>query len=103
MRSVRSVSSSMTFSVNRGGTFDDQLGAVEAGLDDGGLDAVRLHVDPQRLHPALQGEFGGGVDADVLQANEPGEGAVPTGELRMEMCLGRAAAWWASLCEDVSA
>src|SRR5919112_5099369 len=30
-------------------------------------------------------------------------GRRPDGELRMEMCLARAAAWWASLCEDVSA
>ena len=57
---------------DRRGTFDEQLGAEEAGLDDGGVDAERLDVEPQRLHPAFDPELAGCVGGDELLTDQPG-------------------------------
>ena len=44
-----------------GGLLREQLGAEEARLDDRGVDAERLDLEPQRLHPSFEPELRGGV------------------------------------------
>jgi transcriptional regulator with XRE-family HTH domain len=73
------------FRPDRGGAGDEQFAAEEAGLNDGGGDAVGLHVVLQRLHPAFKGELGRGVGCGELPADNArrgGDGDHVTGALR---------------------
>ena len=49
----------------------EQLGAEESRVDDRGVDAERLDLGGERLHPAVDAELRGGVGGAVLEAGEP--------------------------------
>src|SRR3989441_12828078 len=48
----------------------EELGAEEPRVDDGGVDAERLDLGPQRLHPALEAELRRGIGGTELEADE---------------------------------
>src|SRR5438445_1877139 len=48
----------------------EELGAEEPRVDDGGVDAERLDLGPQRLHPALETELRRGIGGTELEADE---------------------------------
>src|SRR5437016_2606129 len=50
--------------------FCEELGAEEPWVDDGGVDAERLDLGPQRLHPALETELRRGIGGTELEADE---------------------------------
>ena len=55
-----------------GGIVGEQLCAEEAGFDDRGVDAERLDLEAQRLHPPLDAELGGGVGGAEGLAGDAG-------------------------------
>src|SRR5438132_8890893 len=48
----------------------EELGAEEPRVDDGGVDAERLDLGSQRLHPALETELRRGIGGTELEADE---------------------------------
>jgi hypothetical protein len=55
-----------------GGLVREQIGAKETRLDDHGVDAERLDLEPQRLHPSLESELRGGVGRAERLPHDPG-------------------------------